>query len=436
MREIKHQFRRAIHCGIGVAYFIIRENPHVDFSRDIIHACTHDLSHDVLCDRGRAPYLTELIYSCKQKRNIINAVLLALPTAGKKYRDIDQLCELAANIYEREQNDEIKQAIYKRYTNEGLNGSEWCGEDALLRIDGITALKHIIQTRGQKYETDPNAWGDCGWGDGWRVKDFQEEHPHIEVYAELEQAGRHDVYINRYLDMIKPHKHENTRPAKAEKYTYERVKNNIDQLNSRPISPYRISDLSPADLMRLADDFEHETDPKKQELYLFVFTLTRYPQNHATILKIAQRRPSKSNCLTYFSCRALGLIASEDVRALAIERMTAVKDPLEYLYILIANYRTGDGSLIGDVISRTGHHIHDLGWPICEIYEANSTRECKEPLEKLYYKLNCGIIRHSVLKILDDNGVLSKAILKEMEYDCSVGVRELYKEIITRTGNG
>ena len=37
------------------------------------------------------------------------------------------------------------------------------------------------------------------------------------------------------------------------------------------------------------------------------------------------------------------------------------------------------------------HVIHNLVWSYIDVYKANSTKECKKPLELIYDKLTCGI---------------------------------------------
>jgi hypothetical protein len=36
--NIKQQFRQSLKCGTGKAYYILNENPNIDFSKDIIKA--------------------------------------------------------------------------------------------------------------------------------------------------------------------------------------------------------------------------------------------------------------------------------------------------------------------------------------------------------------------------------------------------------------
>jgi hypothetical protein len=53
-------------------------------------------------------------------------------------------------------------------------------------------------------------------------------------------------------------------------------------------------------------------------------------------------------------------------------------------------------------------------------------RECKEPLEIIYDKMNCGLHRTDLVKILIENDVLSEKIRNEIQFDCNGETRRLY----------
>jgi len=65
------------------------------------------------------------------------------------------------------------------------------------------------------------------------------------------------------------------------------------------------------------------------------------------------------------------------------------------------------------------------GIPLTDIYKANKTRECKEPLEILYTKMNCNICRKRVIEVLIENKVLSDKIKREIKFDSYLETREL-----------
>jgi len=126
----------------------------------------------------------------------------------------------------------------------------------------------------------------------------------------------------------------------------------------------------------------------------------------------------------------LKYFSGEDIREFAIRKLENIKIPDIYTNLLLSNYQKNDCKLLKQIVDRTDDEdrIHGLVWSYIKIYEANRTYECKEPLEAIYDKLNCGICRQDIVKIMIENNVLSDKINEEIKYDCMEETRMLYKE--------
>ena len=96
----------------------------------------------------------------------------------------------------------------------------------------------------------------------------------------------------------------------------------------------------------------------------------------------------------------------------------------------IGNYKKGDWKLLKSLAEKYTDDdvIHSLGADYIDIYEANPTKECKEPLEVIYDKMNCGIHRKKLIRILIKNDVLSDKIRNEIQFDCNEAIRKLFIE--------
>ncbi len=422
MKELKKRFKQAIACGIGEAYLILHDNPNLDFSSDIINACINNLSYDGQCEGDRAAYLANIIRIAKNKDKIIESILAALLTEQKDTWALEQLFELAA-IFFIEGNIKAKKAIYKRYYKKIIEGSAWCGERALLKVDGIKGLIYIAKQKGKYLIKNQNEWEDS-----YLVDQFQVDNPQIKVYQELTKASKDNRYIKKYLSIIKTHRWKPPESLSREKYTYEKVKENINKLRPRPITPIAVKELTIKDVKRLADDFQKESDPRKQEKYLQVFSKIKYPFDYAHILQFAKKKNTQKNRLVEFACKALSYFRADDIRRLALEKITTLKNPSNYLSLLISNYKKGDYIQLKNVLARNNNFeiIHSMVWDYIDIYTKNRTIECREPLEMLYRKLNCGIHRYDIIRILYESKNLSKTIISELEYDSYDYNREYY----------
>ncbi len=189
-------------------------------------------------------------------------------------------------------------------------------------------------------------------------------------------------------------------------------------------------DLTEAEVLKLANEFTAEKDKKRQELYLRFFSTRKYPLDIAPIFKIAKgRNPSKTRLVEH-AVEALQHFSSKEIRDFAIDRISNSKDPSDYLKLLVSNYKKGDYKLLCDTANKSDdyEYIHNLVSGFIAIYQANSTKECKQPLEIIYNKMNCGLHRKDIVNLLGENGVLSDKIFNELQFDSYDEVRKLYRK--------
>jgi len=417
---VRQRFKNAIKRGTGETHLLMKVNPKIDFSSDIIKAALTNLSYDNQSEGSRADYVFELIELSNQKEKIRQVILKALATERQDTWALDQLFDLAAKFANQGDN-EAKKAIYKRYYKKTIQGSEWVGQDAILEIDGLEGLKHIAETKGKIILKDPEEWEDS-----WTVDYFQEQNPIIKVYQELEKASKSNKFIKAYLDTIKKHKSKFQKRERP-KYNYEIVTEKINNKAIVPLPPAGAKELSKADIKKIADDFLKETDRLKLEKYMRVFDRVKFPYDYKPLLKLAKGKNKKDDRLVEYATGALKYFSGADIREFAIEKLKKVKIPSDYLDLLVSNYKKGDFKLLTEIIARckNEHDIHSLVDGIINIYKTNKTKECKEPLEAVYDKLTCGIHRADIIKILIENKVLSTRLKNEIKYDSYEEIRKL-----------
>jgi len=429
--KVRQRFRQSIKCGTGAAYLIVRDNPTIDFSKDIGKAALTNYAYDAQAEGDRANYVARLINNSDKKDKLVDNVLKALATERQDTWSLDQLFELAV-IFAKQGNKKARQAIYKRYHKRVINGSEWCGQDQIVELDGIEGLKHIAETRGKALTKNPD-----DWEDSFFVDYYQEENPKVKVYQELTKSAGANPYIKKYLDTIKKNKWSRSERPKRPKYTYKIVKENIESKKVVPVPPAGIKELTKTDIKKLADDFLQETDPDKQEKYLRVFARTKFPVDYQPILQIAKGKNIRNNRLIEYACEALRYFRGKDIRQFAIHKLSKTNKHADFLNLLVANYKKGDHKLLTKIAAKykNEHVIHSLVWGYIDIYQTNKIKECKKPLEIIYDKLTCGIHRHDIVKILYKSDALSDRILKEIEFDSEEDIRKLYKKIRKTAAN-
>jgi len=419
---IRKRFKSAIKRGTGEAHLIMMSNPAMDFTNDIIKAALTNYSYDNQSEGSRATYVFELIELSQNKEKIRKAIIHGLLTERQDTWALDQLFDLSA-LFAKQGDKEAYKAIYKRFYKKTIQGSEWVGQDAILELDGLEGLKYIAETKGKIIASDPEEYDDS-----FMVDFFQEENPTLKVYEELEKASENNKYIRIYLDSIKKHKFEQVKRERPI-YNYEIVKERIDKDIIVPLAPAYSKDLSDTDIQKLANDFLNEQIRGKLEKYLRVFDKIKYPYDYNRILEIAKRPNNKKDRLIEYAVNALRYFSGNDIRDFALDKIKNASQPEFYTNLLIANYREGDGKMLMEIVNSTKneHRIHHLVFSYVEIYKANKTKDCREPLIALYNKLTCGIHRKEIVEIMIENKVLPVWIKNEIKYDSDESTRELYK---------
>lgn len=142
---------------------------------------------------------------------------------------------------------------------------------------------------------------------------------------------------------------------------------------------------------------------------------------------MAKSRPNKNDRVVEWAVMALEFFSGEDLRQLAIKKLSKTNSPWLYLNLLVNNYKIGDAKLLKTIVDRYKNEIdiHALVWGLVDIYKTNKTKECKQPLEAIYDKLTCGLHRKEIIEIMIENNVLPKRIKKEIPFDCNEEIRKL-----------
>lgn len=420
---IKQRFKSSIRRGIGEAHLIIKKNPTVDFTADIIKASLKNYSYNGQIEGSRALYISELMSLSKKQDKIRNAIFHGLASEQKDTWALVQLFDLAT-MFAKNGDIEAKKAIYKRFFKKIIDGSDWCGYASIIELDGLDGLKFIATTIGKSLEKNPNDRQDSGI-----IQHFQTDNPSIIAMQELEEATKENRFIKIYLDNVKQteDRRENyQRPAVS--INYETVKERINDEKRRvPIHPFEAKRLTKKDIEKLADDFLKETNRQKLEKYMRIFDRVKYPYQYSPILEIAKSINKKNDRRVEYAAGALKYFSGNDIREFAIEILRKTKVPSDYLDLLVSNYKKGDSKLLTTIARNCKNEddIHAIVYGFINIYKANKIKECKEPFETVYEKLTCGIHREDLVKILIGCKVLSKQIKAEIKYDSYEDTRQL-----------
>lgn len=422
-KYIVQTFFDSLKRGTGEAYLIAINNPSIDFSSYIIKGALNNYSYDGQSEDSRAQYIFDLISTSSKKDKIRNAVLHGLMSEKKDIWTLTQLFDLA-KFYVKQGDQEIKQAIRNRFFNDIIESADWVGYQVILELDGLDGLKFVADKIGRFLMQNPD-----DLQDDLIITHFQAENPDIPAMLELEKAAKSNEYINIYLNNIQRAK-EIRADYTMPKFDFQALIEQINKSEKTFISPAFTKELSYNEIEQLADNFVKEKDLRRKEKYLSIFTRIKYPHDYKPIYELALRKPSKKNHLTDYAVGALKHIKADDIRELAVSKLHETNSPDYFTNLLINNYVEGDAKLLKTIVEKTRNEnvIESLACSYVDIYKANKTKECIEPLLELYKKMNCSIHRYSIIEILIENNILPEDIHNEIEFDCNLNTRLLHKK--------
>ena len=416
---LKQRFKNSINRGTGEAYLILQENNALNISKEILHAASHNLAYDQQCERTRARYIYDLINLSIYGQLIVKSMLRLLLYKKDDDYGLNQLCEIAC-FYAQDGNTKARDILYKRFQKNLKPGYTYCGNKSIIELDGMDGLIRIADVIGQILQRDPE-----DWEDGSREQYFQEENPGINVFQRLRNAAKTNKNIQTYLDAVNAPKKQMPKAKKRARFTYALVKELTESKTRMPVA-LAAKELTEQDFLLLANEFMQEKDRVKMKLYLRLFGKVKFPLPYDRILEIAKEKKKKDD-LQFFAIQALSQLAAKDIRKFAIEKINTSKCSEEYIGLLKLNYRTGDHLLLMTIIAQTKNkdRIETIAAALTNIYETNSTKDCKKPIEAIYEKMNCGLHRLYLIKILIANNVLSEKLRAEIRYDNNEETRRL-----------
>lgn len=419
--DIKRQFFNSLKRGTGEAYLIVKNYPTIDFSNHIIKGALNIFAYDGQCEGNRAQYIYDIISVSKNKDKIRKAILQGLATEQTDTWNLTHLFALT-KLFADQNDREAKQAIYDRFLTNHIEGSDWVGAYEILELDGLNGLFYVAEKFGKYIEQNPD-----DWQDDWIIKRFGSQNKKIKVFEELNNKAETNKFIRIYLDNITRTK-ESQEKHKTTPIKYTDI---IDEvLNCKPfISLSRKTNLTAEELNQVAKQLISEKDKSKIERFLDIFDCYKFPFDSQLILDFAMQKPARNSRIVEYAIYALKHLKSEDIRKFALDKITTTKNPIVYLEILVSNYQSGDFKLLNEIADKTNneHKIEQLAEIYLDIFKNNKTKECREPLEILYNKMNCAIHRNGIVEILIENEVISDKIRQEIMFDCNLQTRKLLK---------
>lgn len=145
------------------------------------------------------------------------------------------------------------------------------------------------------------------------------------------------------------------------------------------------------------------------------------------LLALAAKLPRRNDRPVQDAIQALQFFKAPAMRQFALQALATSASPDLYVDLLINHYRSGDHKLLAQLARQatSENDIENLAISFIDIYSKHKTQHCLEPLQLIYYRMNCGIHRCEVVKTLLENGVLPDEIREEIVFDSYEDTRTL-----------
>jgi len=428
--SVQKQFFDSLRLGTGKAYLLLKDHPEIDFSPWIIKGAVTNFAYDPQCEGAREDYIYRLICHSGRRDHIISTILRRLKAKKRNDWNLHQMYCLAARFF-RDGRQQAKQIVLDHFVKSVRERACFDNQSEVMAVGGIDGVLIVAECVGKYLSENAEAWEDS-----FTIDDFQERNPAIDVYGELARVSQSNPYVAAYYKSITDH-HSTPWPRKRRKrLTYDAMRKKIYSDGFGLIGPGQVASLTEEEVEKLAADFLDEKSDIYRAKYLNIFCKRKFPFEYEPLFRLACRRRRSQNRewerVRERALESLKFFTAPELRDFALEKIQAEKNPCDFLHLLAGNYRPGDYRLLNEVIDRSDayDYIHSMIWGFIDIYRANPVVECREPLEKIYHKMNCGLHRRDIVQLLYDANVLSREILQELPYDSCQDNMPLYRKII------
>lgn len=420
MQKILSEFKKYAKKGRGKAFLIFKENQQLDFSKAVLDLCLHNYAYDPQCEGERSEYALQFFRELNEEQK--NALASEIAKILKTYEisdDLDWDCLhffITAAKIAREGFREVKDTLLERFDK--CDDYEVCNlfpVESILTLLDFEGLVKVAARRGEAFLRDKDKSEDdyvfCCLH-GVSVEDARKM---LQERAKSNEKLR--VFLER-IDETTKHREEYQKQHKSNKNAFEQVKALAEENKMIPRKlRYALSD---DENMYFAEKLLEQKSQKKRIGYLQLFDLfgkVSFPDDPRKLLPLFSKHKN-----SWYNERLVDVLtpfALPELRKIAQNALESDDYAFFYLDLLKQNYRGGDGEKIAKKLAKQQkpHDFHHAGLTVLSIFEANTTADCRLPLELLIEESVCGQCRLDAVELLEKAGVLSAELKAERAFD-------------------
>ena len=200
MKLTRDEFRNALAKGQGRVVQHVRQSS-ADTVRDaLLDACIHCRAYDTQCEGFRADWLFNMIELTGEPDHYRTKILEAIPASyggDTDYYDFWQLYYLLKEFAIRG-DAECRMALYRAF-DLLVDHNDICGADAIVEIDGLSGLLHVLEIAGRRIHNGGDIW----WEVSYHLEEAEEKFGHSTVRNAIDAEAVQNEFVRIYRDQNK-----------------------------------------------------------------------------------------------------------------------------------------------------------------------------------------------------------------------------------------
>ncbi|MCL2622974.1 MAG: hypothetical protein FWD31_04830 [Planctomycetaceae bacterium] len=463
----REEFQDALKKGLGRAVRHVKNSPPELVREDLLDTCTHCKAYDTQCEGFRADWLFGMIELTGEQDYYREKILEAVP----ENRDADsydfwQLYHLAKEFAIRG-DSECRTVLYREF-DLMVDDNNIGGADALVELDGIPGLLHVLDIAGRRIRNSGDLW----WEVSYHIEECEEKFGKYTVQDAIEAEASRNEFVQTYCEQKEQVSSRDdfgisVVDARMADVLSQTPPPNDDDPAMRPVNEW-IADI-------LADDFDDESIRNATEDNIVVVLLPRHPPlfspNRRSLTDdeiefiwsalMSEENPYRLFCLlTAFTpsrrirlprfdpkmlswidspyplsrkaAQTLAHFSDESIRMKALELLQtipAIRNWYVGIELIRGSFQPEDEEAITTALQT--HHfphefcLHGVGSDIIKLAETYPEVAFQESLLWFYERTPCSLCRHNVVEELNKRQLVPKDIWEECIDDCDDRLREL-----------
>ena len=465
MNMTKKQFRHDMRRGLGSCQLELRRCTDIEeYRQDILWGIQHALAYDAQCEGTRAIYFFDMIELFDDWSEfytlIADSAKRNIKDPGWRFFHYEEILALMAGAGyapAQEKMDELYELLLRavqrgRPSRNGI----WAAMDNFSRIC-VSILTNVMQTQEEREAFYLRVLADYGkilaqksslsprcedeWFEAVAAETVGEARLQELLAREKDNQDIARYLRNRESLQAEREAYQAQRRQEEKKETAEGIYNKLcgGTVPGGVLPLLLLRKLGQEESAKLSRFYAGEAreELRKEILRLFRPKNSIDAMEDAAVSQLLKDAESKNEPLRSEALRVLDEMNHERVRHYALERLKRQPKDVDALYMLLSNFRPGDGKRLIPLVKAVSLRMQSGDWhgvftAVRNLIEQNSDadRELSAALLPYIYREGfCSCCRQHTMELMHARGLLTPELIEECRRDCDMEIREFVEKL-------